>query len=104
MLSANRRISGSCSGDEHLLSLSDDGGDTTERLRTEYGPGNISETSAMRVQQFEEDSDQTFDEMQVVDQDNNQELMSLNNLQSSASRPSIDQMLPTRHSQLELSS
>ena len=44
----------------------------------------------MRVQQFEEDSDQTFDEMQVVDQDNNQEPMSLNNLQSSASRPSID--------------
>ena len=30
--------------------------------------------------------------------------MSVNNLQSSASRPSIDQMLPTRHSQLELSS
>ena len=57
LLSTNRRISGSCSGDEHLMSLSDDAGDTTERLKTEHGPANISETSEMRVQQFAEESD-----------------------------------------------
>ena len=57
LLSTNRRMSGSCSVDEHLMSLSDDAGDTTERLKTEHGPANASETSEIRLQQFAEESD-----------------------------------------------
>ena len=57
LLSTNRRMSGSCSVDEHLMSLSDDAGDTTERLKTEHGPANISDTSRLKTHHLEEESD-----------------------------------------------
>ena len=108
ILSSNRRASGTCSGDEPLWTLSDEAGGTTERMRVDGGSERCSEKSAgqIDVDQSDEDADKTFDEMEVTEGSKKyQDQISLHNLQSShSSRPSIDQMLPTRHSQLEIDS
>ena len=71
ILSTNRRVSGTCSGDEPLWTLSEDAGDTTERIKGDGRSERRSEMSASKVNSndggIDEDSDQTFDEMEATE-------------------------------------